>query len=158
MEEIVTLRPVRLLDDVTLLWQACWPSEVLAEVQFKFDILSSLYHQGRGWGLVALVGKSIAGFGQLTAWGALGEISNLIVGWKWRGRGIGTSIIRALLDLARQRGLDKVEIGALVPNSRALALYRRLGFGDGRHRLLDVGNGPESVIYLSMNLPGPTQE
>lgn len=44
----------------------------------------------------------------------------------WQGRGIGTALIRALIDQAGQHGQDLV-LDVLAVNDRARALYRRLG-------------------------------
>jgi ribosomal protein S18 acetylase RimI-like enzyme len=45
----------------------------------------------------------------------------------WQGRGIGTSIVRSLLDRAAASGRSVV-LEVLHENPRAAALYRRLGF------------------------------
>ncbi len=108
--------------------------------------------RARLWGLVAEANGEIVGFGQLTRWGWRGEICNLIVRENWRGKGIGTALIRQLIEIARQLGLREVEIGGAEANPRALALYRRLGFEDERRVLLDLGEGNEPVIYLLMRL------
>ena len=51
----------------------------------------------------------------------------------YQGRGIGTRLIRALIDQARQRGQDLV-LDVLTVNHRAEALYRRLGMTEvARH-------------------------
>ena len=57
-----------------------------------------------------------------------------------QGRGIGTRLIRALIDEARQSGQDLV-LDVLTVNHRAQALYQRLGMievarhGDGNIRV-----------------------
>jgi len=51
----------------------------------------------------------------------------------YQGRGIGTRLIRALIDQASQRGQDLV-LDVLTVNHRAEALYRRLGMTEvARH-------------------------
>ncbi|GAA3782132.1 hypothetical protein GCM10022403_015840 [Streptomyces coacervatus] len=45
-----------------------------------------------------------------------------------RSRGIGTQLIGAAEELARERGLYKVGIGVGRDNPRAAALYARLGY------------------------------
>ena len=51
----------------------------------------------------------------------------------YQGHGIGTQLIRALIDQARQRGQDLV-LDVLTVNHRAEALYRRLGMTEvARH-------------------------
>ena len=71
---------------------------------------------------------------------------------KWRSHGIGSAIIGALIDIARQWPIPQVEIGAALSNPRALALYRKLGFRDQRTLNLDLGHGPEPVVYLVMDI------
>ncbi len=47
----------------------------------------------------------------------------------WRGRGVGTALIEALLDwAAAHRTIEKVSLGCFATNTRAQRLYRRLGF------------------------------
>lgn len=45
----------------------------------------------------------------------------------YRGRGVGTTLLAAIIDEARQRGVDLVFLSA-HPDSAALRLYERLGF------------------------------
>lgn len=47
-----------------------------------------------------------------------------------RGRGIGTEVLRLLLEQAGQLGLRRVVAHVAHENVRAQALYRRLGFAD----------------------------
>ncbi len=108
---------------------------------------------GRGLGIVAESGTGEPiGFGQLTLWPRAAEISDVVVAPGWRGRGIGTAIIKFLIGAAREMNAERVEIGAAQSNERALALYRSLGFSDDRVLLLDLGNGPEPVVFLALEL------
>jgi len=47
----------------------------------------------------------------------------------WRGRGLGERLIRQALDAARAFGLLRVELSVRADNTRATALYRKVGFG-----------------------------
>ena len=52
-----------------------------------------------------------------------------------RGHGIGTGLIGACEDLARQRGYRRIGLGVAIANPRAADLYRRLGYrGDMAYR------------------------
>ena len=62
------------------------------------------------------------GTGRLTPKGSIGRMAVLR---DWRGRGVGDSILRVLLELARARHFKEVEIHA---QSHALAFYERAGF------------------------------
>ena len=45
-----------------------------------------------------------------------------------RRKGLGGRLLRAALDAARARGVERVELGVFASNTRAIALYERLGF------------------------------
>ena len=47
-----------------------------------------------------------------------------------------------------------LEIGVALSNHRALDLYRRLGFHDHHTIQIDLGIGPEPVLYLEKSLLG----
>ena len=46
----------------------------------------------------------------------------------WRGRGVGTALLRHLLGLARGLGYHKMVLATFPYNEAGLALYRRMGF------------------------------
>ena len=47
----------------------------------------------------------------------------------WAGRGVGTALMQAALDLADNwLGLTRVELTVWADNQAALALYRKAGF------------------------------
>ena len=47
-----------------------------------------------------------------------------------QGRGIGTTLVQALADLARERGCYGMWVGTEPDNAAALATYRKAGGGD----------------------------
>ncbi|MER7517440.1 GNAT family N-acetyltransferase [Streptomyces sp. NPDC126499] len=56
------------------------------------------------------------------------ELNGLDVRADLRGRGIGTALVRAAEDLARERGRTLLGLGVADDNPRAAALYARLGY------------------------------
>lgn len=54
-----------------------------------------------------------------------GHIGRMAVLAQWRGRGIGTALLNALIDAARARGLGQVALNA---QCSAVGFYERLGF------------------------------
>ena len=55
-------------------------------------------------------------------------IYDLYVFPEYRGRGIGSSLLREALRRIRDRGVECVELTVWVRNKRALDLYKRFGF------------------------------
>lgn len=138
--------------DAGQLQQNCWmnwPLEVVSEALERVELLAQ---QGRGLAVVACQKERILGYGQMTIWPRAAEISDLIVAPPYRDNGIGTAIVGYLVNKVRAWRLPRVEIGAALSNPRALALYRRLGFKDDRSVELDLGNGPEAVLYLNLDI------
>jgi ribosomal protein S18 acetylase RimI-like enzyme len=147
----VNCRPVQHADALTI-HANCLPDRTAAEVKALVRNAQRLAAQRWGLGLVALHRAQIVGFGLLTLLPSAAEISELVVGAPWRGRGIGTMLVDHLARAAGDMGAGRLEIGVARANTRALSLYRRLGFANDREITLDLGNGDEPVVYLSKHL------
>ena len=46
----------------------------------------------------------------------------------WRGQGVGSALLAAAIDWARENGLHKLNLGVFPHNTAAIALYRKFGF------------------------------
>jgi ribosomal protein S18 acetylase RimI-like enzyme len=55
-------------------------------------------------------------------------VIGMLVDAQWRGRGVGSALVGASIDLARERGLHKLCLDVWPTNAAALALYRKFGF------------------------------
>lgn len=149
----VGVRPLR-DDDTLALHSVCWPALVEVQAYERVARALALARRGRAWPVVGLYDGLVVGFGLLARWRDAAEITDLVVGEQWQSHGVGTAIVNRLVALAAEHGFARVEIGVAESNARALALYRRLGFTRHESRtLLDLGNGPEPIIYLSLALP-----
>ena len=69
----------------------------------------------------------------------------------WQGRGVGTALMEAALDLADNwLNLTRVELTVYVDNAPAIALYEKFGFEvEGTHRRFAFSDG-EYVDGYSM--------
>jgi ribosomal protein S18 acetylase RimI-like enzyme len=56
-----------------------------------------------------------------------GEIG-MLVAREWRGRGVGSALVAAAIESARERGLHKLSLSVFPHNTAAIALYRKFGF------------------------------
>ena len=52
----------------------------------------------------------------------------MLVAEGWRGRGVGSALLRAAIERARQAGAHKVALQVWPHNAAAIALYEKLGF------------------------------
>jgi GNAT superfamily N-acetyltransferase len=55
-------------------------------------------------------------------------VTDLVVREEWRGRGVGRILLAEAERLAREAGVKRLTIGALVANEKAERTYRSLGF------------------------------
>ncbi len=147
----ILIRPVK-AEDALNVQRTCWPEQPLGKVLTLLQRAEKLRKVRRGLGVVAVRDDMIYGFGMLTLWPRAAEISDLVVNARYRGRGVGTALIQFLTEAARDLNATMVEIGVALSNTRALALYRRLGFRDYRTIQVDLGQGPEPVLYLEKEL------
>ncbi|HMM27460.1 MAG TPA: GNAT family N-acetyltransferase [Aggregatilineaceae bacterium] len=150
----VVFRPIA-LDDADGLNATCWsdrPRDVVIDLLRRAQRLAE---QRRGLAVTALRENQPCAFAMLTLWPHCAEISDLIVSEPLRGHRIGTGLIEYLAQAARGLGATMLEIGAALSNPRAIELYRRLGFRDGRVVTLDLASGPEPVLYLYRAVSSP---
>lgn len=140
-------RPAQLADAADLK-QMCWPERALDSLQDLLKRAQLLSIRRQGLAVVGIYNGRICGFGLLTLWIDSAEISDLIVHPDYRSQGIGSHMITVLTQAAVDLRVRVLEIGVLPSNVRALALYRRMGFIDDHTVDVDLGRGPETVLYL----------
>jgi ribosomal protein S18 acetylase RimI-like enzyme len=59
----------------------------------------------------------------------------MMVAREWRGRGVGSALVAAAIEWARERGLHKLSLGVFAHNTAAVALYHKFGFVDEGRRV-----------------------
>ncbi|HKP24790.1 MAG TPA: GNAT family N-acetyltransferase [Dongiaceae bacterium] len=98
-------------------------------------------------GLVATVAGEVVGNIGLTRFtrprrAHVGEIG-MAVRDDWQGKGVGSALLEAALDLADNwLGMRRIELHVHADNARAVALYRKFGFEvEGTHRAYAIRNG-----------------
>ncbi len=85
--------------------------------------------------LVAAVDDDPVGllFVDVTPFG-FGEIG-MLVAREWRGRGVGSALIAAAIDWAREHDLHKLSLSVFAHNAAAIALYDKFGFVEEGRRV-----------------------
>jgi RimJ/RimL family protein N-acetyltransferase len=85
--------------------------------------------------LVAVAGGEVVGSIHIDASRfGFGEIG-MAVAREWRGRGVGSALLAAAIDWARERGLHKLSLSVFAHNEAAIALYRKFGFVEEGRRV-----------------------
>ena len=59
----------------------------------------------------------------------------MLVDREWRGSGVGSGLLQAAIDWARDQGLHKLCLEVFAHNTAGIALYRKYGFVDEGRRV-----------------------
>jgi RimJ/RimL family protein N-acetyltransferase len=111
--------------------------------------------------LVAEVGDTLVGsvqlFPQSTAQanGRAGELGIFVLR-PFRGKGVGTALMRELLHWAGDWGYTRIVLSVLASNARAIRLYENFGFvteGQRRREYAFIGEQVELIMVRSLT-PG----
>ncbi len=103
--------------------------EVMESLFRDMAALPELY---QNW--VAEAGGRVVGFVSVVYYKTLFHrvgtalINELVVTHDQRGRGIGRALVRAVIEAARARSMDEVEVGTEESNKAARRFYRCCGF------------------------------
>lgn len=150
------IRPAR-MEDAEALWRNCFSQETLAETQEYLAWCLRQMDKGRVVRLVTEAGGQAVANAQLTLWSDRAEIGSLVVAERYRQRGIATALVATLTAEARQRGAQRLEIGARASEPELLDLYQRWGFVPEREIELPRLSGGNRVVYLVKDLTPPNQ-
>jgi len=75
-------------------------------------------------------GVGIVGYAVLWCILDQGELANMAISARFRGRGLGSFLLERVLETARERGVETVFLEVRVSNESASRLYTRFGFSD----------------------------
>jgi L-amino acid N-acyltransferase YncA len=107
-----------------------------------------------GCSLVACEGDAVLGWGALSPYSArrvyagVAEASIYVRG-NCRGRGIGSALLRSLIERSESRGFWTLQAGIFPENTASLAMCRKLGFEEvGLRRRLGRHNGVWRDVVL----------
>jgi len=99
--------------------------------------------------IVAVAGDQVIGLIRIKpSHHGYGDLA-MLVDRDWRGRGVGSALVRAAIDWARGQGLHKLSLEVFVHNEAAIALYSKSGF-DEEGRLTKQYRRASGVLWDAM--------
>ncbi len=84
--------------------------------------------RGGAGGRFAVVGTVTVALANASDGRRIARLVTIEIDTASRGRGIGTQVIEAVIKSARLQGLSEMQLSVAFTNTRAMQLYRRLGF------------------------------
>ncbi|MGD0700160.1 MAG: GNAT family N-acetyltransferase [Trebonia sp.] len=101
---------------------------IASEPPVDTDRRAALFAGGAASSVVAVAGSQLIGMLHVeVSRHGFGEIG-MLVDRGWRGRGVGSALMRAAIGLAREQELHKLSLEVFAHNTAAIALYRKCGF------------------------------
>ncbi len=120
--------------------RAMVPADVRSVAEIEMETFSSPWREETFAGLLdrsgveLLVMESAADgvIGYAVLWCILdqGELANVAVSSRWRGRGLGRYLVSQVIEAARARDVTKIFLEVRASNERAAEIYRGFGFTD----------------------------
>ncbi len=103
---------------------------------------------------VVEIGFNLVGYGVMSTGAGEAHILNLCVRETMRGRGIGRTLLRQLLDLAAEAGVEDAFLEVRPSNLAAIRLYQSLGFVQVgvRKGYYQAAGGREDATVLRLDL------
>jgi [ribosomal protein S18]-alanine N-acetyltransferase len=91
----------------------------------------------------------LAGWAGLASAGGQGDVLTIGVRSELQGRGVGTTLLTALLDEAGTRGCAEVFLDVRADNDRARRLYERFGFTEvGVRKRYYQPSGVDAIVMM----------
>ena len=126
------IRPAIPSDDLVAIWREVYRDDYVALLPAGVDLL----FEPRGEAWVAEADGAAAGFAYVDSeW-----LDELWVRKPFQRRGVGTVLVRHAETIMREAGVARARLSVLQANTRAIALYRRLGWTED-HAFQDRRSG-----------------
>jgi ribosomal protein S18 acetylase RimI-like enzyme len=108
---------------------------IASEPPVDVDARTKLFAAAIDGAIVAVAAGDIVGWLHIEAtWFGVGEIG-MLVAKPWRRRGVGSGLLAAAIEKARDDGLHKLSLDVFANNEAAIALYRKFGFVEEGRRV-----------------------
>lgn len=102
---------------------------------------------------VAELRGEVAGYSVFWAVTDQGELGNVAVAEQYRGRGIGRTLVDAVLERAVERGVNEIFLEVRRSNDCAQNLYRTIGFREAGRRKNYYVEPTEDAIVMRLEVP-----
>ena len=126
---------------LTALEEQCFEND-----RWSYRTFASCYENPAFYGVVAVDGEEIIGYGGITVAGDSADIENILVSERYRRSGVGTRILGSLSDYARTNGVKDIFLEVRVSNAPAMRLCLKRGYVGCGVRPRYYADGEDALI------------
>jgi len=123
---------------------------------WTFGIFRDCLRAGYGCMVLEQAGE-VVGYGILSVAAGEAHVLNVSVASDVQGQGLGRRMMRRLIDMARWHRAERVFLEVRPTNTRAIALYEKLGFAEIGRRpgYYPDTHGREDAVVMALELLPP---
>jgi ribosomal-protein-alanine N-acetyltransferase len=109
----------------------------------RFAMVAEVDSEVAGFAIIRLVGGSNA---------ADAELESIVVSSRWRGRGLGMSLLSEVCRRAKEKGCSQLDLEVRASNTAAIGFYVRAGFRETGKRRGYYHDPDEDAVLMSVTL------
>ncbi len=140
----MTLRAWQFSDIYTI---AQMEKDLFTNEAWSYQTLVTAFQTGGFYGLVAVEGDEIIGYGSINLAVDDADVQNIAVAESYRRQGIGQSILFALEQEVIARGAKKIFLEVRISNAPAMLMYLKNGYV-GSYARLRYYSGEDCVVMV----------
>ena len=120
-------------NEIVILLQQLWPDKSLGVQSLKIVYEKALFSENQKY-ICAVEESKVIGFGSLTIknnlWleGNLGHIDELVVDNSTRGKGVGSQLLKELIQIAKEKNCRRIELDTAFHRKDTHRFYENQGF------------------------------
>ncbi len=143
---MITIQPMK-KEDISMVVTL---EENTFSTPWSYEALEESFLKDNYYFLVAKQENIVVGYVGMYVVLQEGDITNIAVAKEVQGQGIGTKLLKELLEVAKKHGTETINLEVRVSNESAISLYKKHGFEIiGRRK--NFYTKPEEDGYLMQN-------
>lgn len=143
---MITIQPMK-KEDISMVVTL---EENTFSTPWSYEALEESFLKDNYYFLVAKQENIVVGYVGMYVVLQEGDITNIAVAKEVQGQGIGTKLLKELLEVAKKHGIETINLEVRVSNESAISLYKKHGFEIiGRRK--NFYTKPEEDGYLMQN-------
>jgi ribosomal-protein-alanine N-acetyltransferase len=113
---------------------------------WSYSTLASCFESPTFYGIACEDGGEVVGYGGITVVADTSDLENILVSEEFRRGGVGSAILDKLIDIAAQKGAEKIFLEVRVSNYAAMRMYLKAGFVGVYARTRYYSDGEDCLV------------
>lgn len=140
---LLTIREWKFEDILSLsrLEEQCFTGD-----RWSYRTFANCYENPAFHGIVVVEGDEIIGYAGITVSTDSADIENILVAERYRRGGVGSALLKSLIDHAREKDVKDIFLEVRVSNVPAMCMYLKYGFVGSYARTRYYSDGEDCLV------------